>query len=121
MGRLVIVLPLRDGAHRDALDLLGGGPPFELSSEGLERFRAYVSAREAVLVLEGSEVGKDVNPWNDLAQWRDGPAWQCCAEAPPRLAELVASSERPPDMPGLFFGPLPGPGDSEGGDAAGAI
>jgi hypothetical protein len=121
MGRLVIILPLRDGAHRDVVGLLRSGPPFELSAEGLERFGAYVSTREAVLVLEGAEVGKDAVPWKDLAQWRDSPAWQRCAEAPPRLADLVASSERPPELAGLFFGPLPGPGDSEGGGAAGAI
>lgn len=121
MGRLVVIAPLREGARGDAFTLLRGGPPFELESDGLDRYGAFLSTREAVLVLEGPGVGDDAVPWRELSRWRDGTAWERCAQGPPRLAELIDSSERPPELTGVFFGPLPGPGDSEGGDTAGGM
>jgi len=120
VGRLVVVVPLREGAHRDALALLREGPPLELERDGLDRYQAFLSSREAILVLEGPGVGgSDAPPWEDLSTWRDGARWQRCAQSSPRLAESIHSWERAPDLQGVFFGPLPGPGDSEGGDAVG--
>jgi hypothetical protein len=119
MGRLVVIVPLREGAEGAAVTLLRGGPPFELHIDALDRYAAFLSTREAVLMLEGSGIGEDTVPWGELSRWRDGSAWERCAEGPPRLGELIDSSERPPNLTGVFFGPLPGPGDSEGGHTAG--
>lgn len=120
MGQLVVVIPLREGAHGDALALLREGPPMELEASGLERYHAFLSSREAILVLEGPGVGeRDRLQWEDLSAWRNGSRWQHCAQSPPHLAESIYSWERAPDLKGVFFGPLPGPGDSEGGDAVG--
>jgi hypothetical protein len=119
MGRLVVIVPLREGAEGAAVTLLRGGPPFELHIDALDRYAAFLSTREAVLMLEGSGIGEDTVPWSELSRWRDGSAWERCAQGPPRLGELIDSSERPPNLTGVFFGPLPGPGDSEGGDIAG--
>jgi hypothetical protein len=119
MGRLVVLVPLREAAHRDALALLRNGPPLELEEGALDRYWAFLSIHEAILVLEGPGVeGHD--GWRDPSTWRDGSRWKDCARSPPRLLEAVRSWERPPNLVGVFFGPLPGPGDSEGGDAAGA-
>jgi hypothetical protein len=119
MGRLVVIVQLREGAQGEALALLRGGPPFELHIDALDRYAAFLSTREAVLLLEGSGVNEDTVPWGEFSRWRDGSAWKRCAEGAPRLGELMDSSERPPNLTGVFFGPLPGPGDSEGGDTAG--
>jgi hypothetical protein len=119
MGRLVVIVPLREGAQSEAVALLRGGTPFEVQVDELDRCAGILSKREAVLLFEGSGVGEDTVPWRELSRWRDGSAWERCAEGPPRLGELIYSSERPPNLTGVFFGPLPGPGDSEGGDTAG--
>lgn len=120
VGRLVVVVPLREGAHGDALALLREGPPLELERDGLDRYQAFLSRHEAILVLEGPGVGGIAAPrWGDLSTWRDGARWQRCARSPPRLAESIHSWERAGDLEGIFFGPQPGPGDSEGGDAVG--
>jgi hypothetical protein len=117
MGRLVVVVPLREGAQEDALDLLRQGPPLDLEPGKVQSYSAFVTDREAVLVLEGPRVGRsDGLPWQELSAWRDGARWKQCAESHPRLGESVHSWEPPPDLEGLFFGPLPGPGDSDGGD-----
>ena len=117
MGRLLLVVPLLEDSHRDASALLRQGPPLNLEASGVERYGAFMTNREAILVLEGTWLGgSDRLPWQDLSSWRNGAAWQRCASAPPRLAEVIHSWERPRDLEGVFFGPLPGPGDSDGGD-----
>jgi hypothetical protein len=117
MGRLVVVVPLREDAHRDALALLRQGPPLDLEAGGVERYGAFMTDREAILVLEIPGLpGSDGLPWQDLSSWRNGAGWQRCASSPPRLAESIHSWERPRDLEGVFFGPLPGPGNSDGGD-----
>lgn len=118
MGRLVVVVPLREGAHGDALALLREGPPVDLEGSELERYEAFLSGREAILVLQGPGVGRrDSLRWEDLSAWRNGSGWQRCAQSPPYVAESISSWERAPDLKGVSFGALPGPGDSEGGDA----
>ena len=115
MGRMVIVVPLREGAGPEVRTLLREGPP--LAVPRLERYLAFVSSEEAVLLIDGADLGPgDGLPWEDPAAWRDGPRWARCAAATPRAAEGVHGWERPPDLQGVFFGPEPGPGDSEGGN-----
>ena len=111
----MIVVPLRDGAREDVEALLRQGPPVEVGD--LERYAAFVTAQEAVLVLDGPDVGPtDGRPWRDPTAWRDGSRWAGCAAADPRIGEAAHVWTRSPDLQGVFFGPQPGPGDSEGGD-----
>jgi hypothetical protein len=58
----------------------------------------------------------DRAPWENVSAWREGSRWERCLESGPRFAEIIHAWERPRKLEGLFFGPLPGPGDSEGGD-----
>lgn len=117
MGRLAIIVPLRDDAFEEALALLQQGPPVDPKDGAVERYWAFLSRSEAVLVFEGTGIDRDDGTlWEDLGSWRDGARWEKCAETTPRLAYGVHSWSRPPDLEGIFFGPLPGPGDSEGGD-----
>lgn len=120
MGRLVVIVPLRKDAFKEAKTLLRQGPPLDLGNSGVERYQAFVSNREAVLALEGPLVGKSDGPsWDDISTWRNGARWERCARSAPRLAEGIHAWERATELTGVFFGPLPGPGDSEGGDAVG--
>jgi hypothetical protein len=121
VGRLVVIVPLRKDAFREVRTLLRQGPPLELGRSGVERYQAFLSAREAILALEGPEVGKSDGPtWDDFSTWRNGPRWERCARSAPRLVGGIHAWERAPELKGVFFGPLPGPGDSEGGDAVGS-
>jgi hypothetical protein len=120
VGRLVLVLPLRQGTAEEVRALLRQGPPVDPASGGFERYAAFVSDWEAILVLEGPGVGTpDQASWADVSVWEEGSRWERCLRSGPRLAEVIHSWERPPELEGLFFGPLPGPGDSEGGDVIG--
>jgi hypothetical protein len=117
MGRFVVVVPLREDAHREALALLRQGSPLDLEAGGVERYGAFATNREVILVLEGPGLrDSDRLPWQDPSSWRNGARWQRCASSPPRLAEGIHFWERPRDLEGVFFGPTPGPGDSDGGD-----
>jgi hypothetical protein len=90
MGRLVVVVPLREGVREDAVDLLRRGPPLDLEPSKVQSFLSFVTDREAILVLEGPWVGRsDGLPWQELSAWRDGERWKRCAESPPRLGESV--------------------------------
>jgi len=117
MGTVAIVVPLREDAYQEAMALLRHGPPLHPEDGVVERYWAFLSRSEAVLVFEGAGVGRDDAPWQDLSAWSDGARWERCAESPPRLAHILHSWRRVSDLEGVFFGPLPGPGDSEGGDS----
>ena len=52
MSRLVLVVPLKEGATARARELLREGPPFELEPMHLERHEVFLTEREAVFVFE---------------------------------------------------------------------
>ncbi len=119
MARLVIVVPLREGVRADVEELLREGPPVEVPD--LERYVASLTDAEAVLTVEGPDVGpEDGRPWGATSAWRDATRWERCAAGPPRIGRCVHAWEQTPELEGVFFGPEPGPGDSEGGEPLGA-
>jgi hypothetical protein len=117
VGTVAIVIPLREDAADEVLALLRQGPPLNPRNGAVDVYRAFLSRREAILVFQGAGIdGGDGTPWEDLTRWSDADRWRRCAASAPRLANGVHSQWRPPDLDGIFFGPQPGPGDSEGGD-----
>ena len=52
MSRLVVVVPLADGAKDRARELLDKGPPFDPNATGLERHSVYLTDHEAVFIFE---------------------------------------------------------------------
>jgi CBS domain-containing protein len=56
MKRLAVVVPLKEGAQKDAERLLFGGPPFDPADAGFTRHSVYLTSKEAVFVFEGPEV-----------------------------------------------------------------
>jgi hypothetical protein len=56
MRRLAIVVPLKEGAAKDAERLLSGSPPFDPAEAGFTRHSVYLTSNEAVFVFEGPEV-----------------------------------------------------------------
>lgn len=116
MSRVVVVVPLQQGAQDRARSLLGKGPPFDPAAAGLERHHVFLTDQEAMFVFEADtpdaveRLVSDQSLWDALAGWNDLVA------GPPRMAEDVYSWVRPHTPEEVSFAPTPGPGDSEGGD-----
>ena len=81
MERVAVIARLKEGREQRAAELVGAGPPFDLTSTGIVRHSVYISASEAVFVFEGHEVEWIVDQLIDepfhyelhraLEQWRE--------------------------------------------------
>jgi hypothetical protein len=81
MERVAIIAHLKEGAEQHARELVGAGPPFDLSDTGIVGHSVYISASEAVFVFEGHQVEWIVDQLIDepfhyelqraLDQWRE--------------------------------------------------
>jgi hypothetical protein len=90
MERVAIIARLKEGCEQRAAELVGAGPPFDLTDTGIVRHSIYISASEAVFVFEGPEVEWIVDDLIDkpfhpelhraLEQWRE------IVEVQPRVA-----------------------------------
>jgi hypothetical protein len=87
MDRLMIVAPLKPGAHEAAEALLESGPPFDLAELGFRRHAVYLTATEVVFLFEAPEVEWIVDDMvDDLVLGRTLEPWRELVEGPPRLA-----------------------------------
>jgi hypothetical protein len=81
MERVAIIARLKEGCEQRAAELVGAGPPFDLTETGIVRHSIYISASEAVFVFEGHEIEWIVDELIDeplhyelqraLEQWRE--------------------------------------------------
>ena len=81
MERVAIIARLKEGSEQRAAELVGAGPPFDLTDTGIVRHSIYISPSEAVFVFEGHEVEWIVDQLIDepfhydlqraLEQWRE--------------------------------------------------
>jgi hypothetical protein len=73
--RLVVVLPLRDGAHDEVRALLDKGPPFDPQEAGLREHQVFLTDHEVVFffdMLDETPVNRrlsDPNIWAAAAVW----------------------------------------------------
>jgi hypothetical protein len=114
LRRIIVIFPIRAGAHQRVRRLVAEEFPFAPSDLGLERHHVFVTDAEVVLFFEGAEAA--------LARVLDDPsaaagaAWQQYVTGPPQVAEDAYSWASVEFRDALSFAPTPGPGDSEGGD-----
>ena len=116
MRRFVVSLPLRPGSTDQIRRLLREGPPFDLSGLSLERHEVFLSDAELIFLFEGThservaiellERPRVLGQASRIAPFVAGP---------PRFFSEAFSWEAQPELEGLSFGALPGPGHSEGG------
>jgi hypothetical protein len=119
MRRLVLTVPLRRGTGAKVRKILRKGPPFRIEDTPLEHHSVFVARDELIFFFEGAHaerVVKDLlaQPGVALRASRIGPY----VGGAPRIGEEVFAWERPDELDGVSFAPLPGPGDSEGGPVA---
>jgi hypothetical protein len=117
VGRLVVVVPLKDGASEKARALLAKGPPFDLEGTEFDRHEVYLSEREAIFLFETPGPSATLKlPGEDPSLWKVAATWQPLMAGKPRKALTAYSWRRAKDRGALSFEPTPGQGDSEGGD-----
>jgi hypothetical protein len=90
-SRLVLVVPLKEGMHNRARELLAEGPPFDLEAATLARHDVYVTRNEVVFVFESLEGAALKLPGEDLALWRAANEWRKLMAGRPRKAETAFS------------------------------
>ncbi len=117
--RLLVILPLKQGAQADVRALLDSGPPFDPEQiGGLDRHEVFLTPAEIVVLFEATS-GME-GPLKALARpevWQAAAAWAPYLDGPPRIAEDVFSWSRLAEPEnGRYYLPTPGPGDSDGGD-----
>jgi hypothetical protein len=118
MRRFLVTAKLRRGSTDAVRAILREGPPFELPETSLERHAVFLGGGEIVFLFEGvhaeEEVRRLVRSPHVLGQ---ASRIGLHLTGRPRMSEEIFSWERPELVPGLSFGSLPGPGNSEGGPA----
>jgi len=116
MSRAVVVVPLQEGASRQAAELLRKGPPFDPEEVGLERHHVFLTDQEAVFVFEADDPGAAERLADNGNLWSSAAAWKDLVSGPPRLADDAYSWLRAHVPDDVSFAATPGPGDSDGGD-----
>jgi hypothetical protein len=116
MSRFLVTAKLRRGSKEAVRAILREGPPFQLPETSFERHTVFLAGDEIVFLFEGVHAEEQVRRLPRKCSVRPaGSAFHLTGR--PRMPEEVFSWERPEIVAGLSFGPLPGPGDSEGGPA----
>jgi hypothetical protein len=116
MHRFLITARIRRHSAEAVRRILREGPPFRLEDTTLERHTVFLAGDELVFLFEGPHADREASRL--LAQPSVlGRASRLGAHLAgrPRMPEEVFAWERPEELEGFDFGPLPGPGDSEGG------
>ena len=116
MSRFVVSVRLKPGSGDKVRELLAEGPPFDLGASPLERHLVFHGDDSLVLLFEGSHAQTVARGL--LANSRVGAQLGRIApylEGKSAFPREVFSWERLQPAEGYSFGPLPGPGDSDGG------
>jgi hypothetical protein len=95
VSRLVIVVPLKDGARKHAEELLEQGPPFDLDKTHLKRHEVLVTDHEVIFSFEtaGTEPPIELEA-EDPTLHAASLAWHEVMAGAPRKARQVFSWER---------------------------
>jgi hypothetical protein len=116
--RLLVVVPLKEGARERAARLFEKGPPFDPRETRLDEHLTFLTDSEAIFLFESVE-SANIERLLDHAQvWASAEEWRELLAGPPRVAQPSYAWTRHQhfEEEGLSFESTPGPGDSEGGD-----
>lgn len=95
MSRLVVVVPLKDGARKRAEELLDLGPPFDIDKTHLKRHAVWLTEHEVIFDFEtpGTEPPIELSA-EDPTLHAASRAWHEAMAGAPRKAQQVFSWER---------------------------
>jgi hypothetical protein len=115
-NRIAVIVPIRKRKRDKVKRLLEHGPPFDPHDAGLERHQVFLSDSEVVFLFEAAPGFSLSKLLDNAGVLSIAAAWHDCVAGRTRVAEPYFSWVAARDPNGLFFGPTPGPGDSDGGD-----
>ncbi len=93
--RLLVVVPLKDGAHDRARELIETGPPFDPENTALERHLVFLLEHEVLFLFEtGPSPQSLLETLGTPDVWQGAGAWQEIASGPPQIAEDIYFWER---------------------------
>jgi hypothetical protein len=117
MRHFVVTARLKPRSAPRVLELLHGGPPFDLARSGLERHMVFVANDQIVFLFEGEHAEeKTMRLLEESSVLDSAGRLGVHIEGDPSLPREAFHWERPEEVLGLTFGPDPGPGDSDGGE-----
>ena len=116
LSRVVVVLPLKEGAHERAAAVLEQGPPFDPEQVGLERHQVFLTEREAIFLFESHAADAVDRLVKDTSLWGAAVPWTDLVAGPARIADATFSWAQVLPTEYISSAPSPGPGDSDGGD-----
>jgi hypothetical protein len=95
MSRLIVVVPLKEGARSKAQELLEEGPPFNIERSDLSRHEVFLSDREVIFDFEtpGSEPPIKLDA-EDPVLHEAAEAWHEVMAGKPRKAVPAFSWDR---------------------------
>jgi hypothetical protein len=95
MSRLVVVVPLKEGARAKAQELLEQGPPFNIETSHLSRHEVFLSDHEVIFDFEtpGSEPPIELHA-EDPVLHEAAEAWREVMAGKPRKAVPAFSWDR---------------------------
>ncbi len=95
MSRLIVVVPLKEGARAKAQQLLEQGPPFNIEGTHLQRHEVFLSDREVIFDFEtpGSEPPIELRA-EDPVLHEAAEAWHEVMAGQPRKAVQAFSWQR---------------------------
>jgi hypothetical protein len=116
LSRVVVILPLKEGARDRAAAILEHGPPFDPEQAGLDRHQVFLNDREAIFVFEADGADAVDRLVKDTSLWGAAAPWKELVAGPPRLADEAFSWLLTHPLEYITSAASPGPGDSDGGD-----
>jgi hypothetical protein len=95
MSRLIVVVPLKEGARKRAEELLEKGPPFDVEVTHLQRHEVFLSDNEVIFDFEtpGTEPPLEFEAENPTLH-EAAKAWDEVMAGSPRKALQVFSWKR---------------------------
>jgi hypothetical protein len=87
VSTVVVIAPLRQGAHDAVRVLVASGPPFDLDETRLASHHVYLTEHEAVFVFDGPEARQEVERLlGERAVWSTAGTWRDWLSDRPRIA-----------------------------------
>lgn len=85
--RVTILVPLKSGGRKRVKELVAQGPPFDPAALGLEGHQVFLTASEAIFVLDGPGVRELLErAIQEPGFWRAGLAWRSSIAGRPSIA-----------------------------------
>jgi hypothetical protein len=86
-NRIVVVVPLREGALEDARAVIDRGPPFDLEEAGLRQHQVFLTDREALFFFDTADEEAVHRLFAHPGVWAAATVWGEFAGGPARIGE----------------------------------